>query len=160
MQDFERLVGPYPTYLWLVESSLKASTIWSGSKVSFVEQDSEVRVASVRNELIGDVRNVITGFLKNNRMELSKGSRDNIGGVLAGRSWIPLKNRETVLMMHEINVNCVNVPEPVRFGLSKFDHSMNKGSRFRKRSTFCRRICTNRIVGSRKGGTCTPLVFS
>ena len=27
-----------------------------------VEQDSEVRVASVRNELIGDVRNLITGF--------------------------------------------------------------------------------------------------
>ena len=73
--------------------------------MSFVEQDSEVRVASVRNELIGDVRNMITGFLKNNRMELSTGSRDYIGGVPAGRSWIPLKNRETVLMMHEIAVN-------------------------------------------------------
>ena len=43
-----------------------------------VEQDSEVRVASVGNELIGDVRNMITGFLKNNRMELSTGSRENI----------------------------------------------------------------------------------
>ena len=114
----------------------------------------------MRYELIGDVRDMITGFLKNDRMELSKGSRDNIGGVLAGRSWIPLKNRETVLMMHEITVNCVNVSEPVRFGLSKFDHSKNKGSRFRKRSTFCTRICTNRIMGSRKGGTCTPLVCS
>ena len=30
-----------------------------------VEQDSEVRVASVRHELIGDERNMITGFLKN-----------------------------------------------------------------------------------------------
>ena len=45
----------------------------------FVEQDSEVRVASVRHELIGDVRNMITGFLKNNRMELSTGSGDNVG---------------------------------------------------------------------------------
>ena len=36
-----------------------------------VEQDGEVRVASVRNELIGDVRDMITGFSKNNRMEPS-----------------------------------------------------------------------------------------
>ena len=35
-----------------------------------VEQDSEVRIASMRNELIGDVRNMITGFLKNNRIWL------------------------------------------------------------------------------------------
>ena len=28
-----------------------------------VEQDGEVRVASVRNELVGDVRYVVTGFL-------------------------------------------------------------------------------------------------
>ena len=28
-----------------------------------VEQDGEVRVASVRNELVSDVENVITGFL-------------------------------------------------------------------------------------------------
>ena len=28
-----------------------------------VEQDSEVRVASERHKLIGDVRNMITGFL-------------------------------------------------------------------------------------------------
>ena len=33
-----------------------------------VEQDGEVRVACVCNELIGDVRNVITGFLKFCRM--------------------------------------------------------------------------------------------
>ena len=31
-------------------------------KSVLVEQDSEVRVASVRLELIGDVRNMITGF--------------------------------------------------------------------------------------------------
>ena len=36
-----------------------------------MEQDGEVRVASVRDELIGDVRDVITGFLEKNRMEPS-----------------------------------------------------------------------------------------
>ena len=77
----------------------------------------------------------VTGFLKNNRMELSTGCRDNIGGVPAGRSWIPLKNRETVLMMHEIAVSCINVTKPVRFGLTKFDHRKNKGSWFRKRTS-------------------------
>ena len=126
----------------LVESSLKAKTIGSGSKVSFlVEQDGEVRVASVRNELIGDVRDMITGFLKNNRMEPSTGRRNNVGGVPAGRSWIPLKNSETVLMMHET--------EPVRFGLTKFDHGKNQGSWFKKWTSSCTRICTNRIVVSR-----------
>ena len=51
---------------------------------------------------------MITGLLKNNRVEPSTGRRDNIGGVPAGRSWIPLKNRETVLMMHEITVGSIN----------------------------------------------------
>ena len=97
----------------VVELSLKTSTIGSGSKVSFVGQDSEVRVASVRNELIGDVRNMITGFLKNNRMEPSTGSRNDIGGVPAGRSWIPLKNRQKVLMMHEIAVISTVQPENI-----------------------------------------------
>ena len=90
-----------------------------GLKGVHVEQDGEVRVTSVHNELIGDVRNVITGFFKNNRMELSTGRRNDIGGVPAGQSWIPLKNRETVLMMHEIAVGCINVTKPVRFGLPK-----------------------------------------
>ena len=135
----------------LVESSFKASTIGSGSQVSLLSKIAKVRVASVRNELIRDVRNMITGFLKNNRMELSTGRRDNIGGVPAGPSWIPLKNRETVLMMHEIAVGCINVTEPIRFGLTKFDHRKNKGSWLRERTSSCTRICTNRIVGSRKG---------
>ena len=34
-----------------------------GLKSVLVEQDGKVRVASVRNELVGDVRNVATGFL-------------------------------------------------------------------------------------------------
>ena len=82
-----------------------------------VEQDSEVRVTSMRKKLIGDVRNMITGFLKNNRMEPSTGRRNIIGGVPARRPWIPLKDRETVLMMYEIAVGCINVTKPVRFGL-------------------------------------------
>ena len=52
-------------------------------KSVLVEQESKVRVTSMRNELIGAVRNVIAGFLKNNRMEPSTGCRNNIGGVPA-----------------------------------------------------------------------------
>ena len=40
----------------------------------FIEQDSKVRVASAHTELFRDVRNVITGFLKNNCMKLTTGS--------------------------------------------------------------------------------------
>ena len=40
-------------------------------------------------------------------------------------------------MVHEIAVNCVNVAEPVRFGLPNFDHGMNQGSWFRKRTSSC-----------------------
>ena len=114
----------------------------------------------MHNELIRDVRDMITGFLKNNRMETSTGRRNNIGGVPARRSWVLLKNRETVLMMHEIAVGCIKVTKPVRFGLPKFDYRKNQGKWFRKRTSSCTRICTNRIVGSRKGGACTSLVGS
>ena len=82
-----------------------------------VEQDGEVRVASARNELIGDVGDMTAGFLKNNRMEPSTSRRDDIGGVHAGRVWIPLKNRETVWMMHEVTVRSISVSKPVRFGM-------------------------------------------
>ena len=101
---------------------------------------------------------MITAFLKNTRMELPTGSRNNIGGVPAGRSWIPLKNRETVLMMHEITVSSINVAMPIGFGLTKLDHRENKGSWFRERTSSCTRICTGRNVSSHKGGTCTSLV--
>ena len=70
---------------------------------------------------------MITGFLKNNRMEPSTGRR-NVGGVPARRAWIPLKERETVLMMHEIAVGCINV--------TKFDHRKNQGSWFRKKDQY------------------------
>ena len=67
----------------LVESSLKAKTHRVGLEGVLVEQDSEVRVASVRKELLRDVRNVITGFLKYDRMKPSAGRRNDIGGVPA-----------------------------------------------------------------------------
>ena len=70
-----------------------------------VEQDSDFRIAGVRHELIGDVRNMITGFLKNNRMKLSTGSGDNVGRISARRAWIPLKKAKAELMMHEIAVD-------------------------------------------------------
>ena len=63
-------------------------------------------------------------------------------------------------MMHEIVVGCVNATKPVRFGLAKFDHGKNQGPRFRKRTSSCTGICANRMVGSRKGGSCTSLVGS
>ena len=95
-------------------------------KSVLVEQNSEVRVAGVRRELIGDVRNMITGFLKDNRMKLPAGCGNNIGRISARRAWIPLKKGKAELMMHEIAVGCVNVTKPVRFGLPKFDHGKNQ----------------------------------
>ena len=60
---------------------------------------------------------------------------NNLGGVPAW-TWVPLKHRETVLMMHEIAVNSINVTEPIGFGLPKFDHRKNKGSWFREKDLF------------------------
>ena len=73
----------------------------------------------MRNELVGDVRDMITRFLKSNRMEPSTSRRNDIGGVPARRTWMPLKDRETALMMHEIAVGYINVTKPVKFGLPK-----------------------------------------
>ena len=117
-----------------------------------VEQDGEVCVASVRNELIGEVGDVITRFLKDNSLEPSTGRRNCIGVVCARRAWIPLKDRETVLVMHEIAVSCINVTKSVRFDLAKFDHGENQGPRLWKRSTSRTRVCTDGMVGSRQGG--------
>ena len=132
----------------------------AGLEGVLVDQDGEVRVARVCKELIRDVRNMITGFLKNNRMEPSTCRRNNIGGVPARRSWIPLKERKSILMMHKIAVGCINVTLPIRFGLTKFDHRKNQLSWFGKRTSSRTRVCTNGIVGSRKGGTCTSLARS
>ena len=76
----------------LVESSLKAKTI-VGLEGVLVEQDGEVRDASVRNELIGDVGDVIGGFLKDNHMKPSASRCHDIGGVPPRWAWVPLKNQ-------------------------------------------------------------------
>ena len=96
----------------------------------------------MRNELIGNVRNMITGFLKNNCMEPSTGRCDNIGEGPARR------DRETVLMMHEIAVGCTNVTKPVKFGLQNLTIGRTRARGLRKTST-CSRIFTHRILGSR-----------
>ena len=98
-----------------------------------VEQDSKVRVAGAHKELLRDVRNVITGFLKNNCMKLATGSGDNVSRISARQAWIPLKEGKTKLMMHEITVGCNNVTNSVRFRLTKVDQRKNEGSRFREK---------------------------
>ena len=120
-----------------------------GLKGVLVEQDGEVRVASVRNELIGAVVKVITGVLENNRMKPSASRCDDIGGVPARWAWVPLKNTETVLMMHEVTVNGANVTKPVRFGMAKSDPGEYQGARLWKRCTSRTRVCTDGMVGSR-----------
>ena len=91
----------------LVESALNVRTIGSGSKVSLLSKIARSVFVGVRPELIGDVRNMITGFLKNNRMKLSTGSGDNVGRISARRAWIPLKKGKAELMMHEMTVGCI-----------------------------------------------------
>ena len=86
-------------------------------KGMLVEQDSEVRVVSVHPELIEDVRNMSTGFLKNNRMKLPAGCGNNVGRISARRAWIPLKEGKAELMVHEIAVNCGNGAKSVGLGL-------------------------------------------
>ena len=135
---------------------LECENFWVRLKGILVEQDSEVRVAGVRHELIGDVRNIITGFLKNNRMKLPTGSGDNVGRMSARPAWIPLKKGKAKLMMHEIAVSCIKTSMPFRFGLTEVDQRKNESTRFRKRNRSCTRICTDRIVSSHKGGACTP----
>ena len=66
----------------LVETSLKGNNHRVGLEGVLVEEDGEVRVASVCNELIRDVRDMITGFLKNNRIELPQAAAIILVGFL------------------------------------------------------------------------------
>ena len=125
-----------------------------------IEQDSKVRVAGSHKELLRDVRDVVTSFLKNNCMKLITGSRNNVSRISARRAWIPLKEGKTKLMMHEITVGCIKITVPFRFGLTKVDQRKNEGWRFRKRASPCTRICIDRIVGSHQSGTGTSLACS
>ena len=92
----------------LVESTLHARTIGSGSKVSLLSKIAN-SVLGAHKELLRDVRDVITGFLKNNCMKLTTGSGDNVSRISARWAWIPLKEGKTKLMMHEITVGCINI---------------------------------------------------
>ena len=132
-----------------MESALNVRTKRVRLKGVLIEQDSEVHVVSVHLELIGDVRYMITGFLKNNRMKLTTGSGDNVGRISARRAWIPLKKGKAELMVHEITVNCGNVAKSVGLGLPKTDHGKNNSPWFREGACTCTRIRANRIVGSR-----------
>ena len=141
----------------LVELSLHHGVRLKGV---FIEQDSKVCIACAHKELLRDVWDLITGFLKNNCMVRTTCSGDNVSRISARRAWIPLEEGKAKLMMHEITVRCINLTVPIRFGLTKVHQRKNEGSRFRKRASPCTRICIDRIVGSRKGGTCTSLVCS
>ena len=48
-----------------------------------VGQDGEVRVASVRNELVRDVRYVVTGFLQDDCVESSASGGNDLCGIPA-----------------------------------------------------------------------------
>ena len=56
----------------------------------------------MRDELIRDSRDVDAGFLKDNSMKSPAGRRKGMCGILACWAEIPLKNREAVLVMHEV----------------------------------------------------------
>ena len=144
----------------LVESTLNVRTFGSGSKVSLLSKIGKVRVAGPHKELLRDVRDVITGFLKNNCMVLTTGTGDNVSRISERQAWIPLKQGKTKLMMHEITVGSINATVPFRFGLAKVDLKKNEGSRFRKRASPCTKICIDNIVGSRQSSTSTSLAGS
>ena len=121
-------------------------------------QDGEVRSTCVRYELVRDVDHVVAGFLYDNCVKNSTSRCYNLGGVPT--SWIPLQNRETILMMHEIAVCVVKVAEPNRFGQSVSYHRQDHRPGLGVWTTTSAWICTNGRVGSRQGGTCTPFVGS
>ena len=86
-------------------------------------------------------------------MKPSTSRCEDVGGVSARWAGVPLKNRYTVLMMHEIAVGCV---KPVRFGMAKSDHRRTRARGLRKRPVPARGSAPTGFVGSRKGSTCTP----
>ena len=60
-------------------------------------------------------------------------------------------------MMHNIAVRCGNGTRSVGFGVSKVDHGEDHGFGFGEGSNLSTRAGTIRVMGSRVGGTCTPL---
>ena len=57
----------------------------------------------------------------------------------------------------KVTVRFVNVAKSSRFGLSKTDNGQDNRPRLRERATSSTWFCTNGKVGSRLGGTGTPM---
>ena len=79
-----------PQVFLLVEVNLERENKRVWLKFVLVEQNGKVRVVGVCTEVIRDVRDMVAGFLENDCMEPTAGSRDNIGRISARRAWIPL----------------------------------------------------------------------
>ena len=60
-------------------------------------------------------------------------------------------------MMHDIAVRCGNGTRAIGFGVTKVDHGEDHGFGFGEGSNLSSRARTIRVMGSRTGGTCTPL---
>ena len=60
-------------------------------------------------------------------------------------------------MMHDIAVRCGNGARSAGLGLPKIDRRKNHGLWFGEENSISTRTGTIRVVGSRVGGTCTPL---
>ena len=126
---------------------IKGPDRWIGRRGVLVEQDGEVRVASVRNELAGDVGNVIPGFLSASRGYDLSGipacwTRDEIDGALAGLGSPNLTMGRTT-----------------SGGLGRPNRTIGDcRSGLRERTTSSTWVCTDGRVGSRQGGTSTLFV--
>ena len=95
----------------LVEALLKAKTAGLGSKVSLQSRMARSVFAGERNDLVGDVRNMVTGFLQDDCMKSSASGGHDLCRIPARWSWIPLQNGEVISMMRELTVRIVNVAQ-------------------------------------------------
>ena len=74
---------------------------------------------------------------------------NDLGGIPARWSWIPLQNGEAILTMYEVTARIVNVAKSSRFGLSKTDHRQDYRPWLRERATSSTWVCTDGGVSSR-----------
>ena len=61
-----------------------------------VEQDGQVVAVSVGMELASDVRNVVTSFLEDRRVEAATGGTEGLCGPLASQAGVPLEHEEAI----------------------------------------------------------------
>ena len=142
----EQPAQPCPPVSLLEEASEMVKTAASGSNVS-----------SARDELIRDSRDVVAGFLKDNRMKSPAGRRKDMRGILACWAWIPLKNREAALVVHEVAVCVEKGAMPAGFGLRKTHHRQNVGHRFREWFATGASSFSDEGLCSRRAVLATPL---